>query len=72
MHIVIEKEDKKMAVYSERDLVYMETRGWKEVNTKVDFTPKPTPSIEEQYIAKFGKAPHHRMKVETILEKLKG
>ena len=34
-----------------------------------DPTPEKTPA--ELYEEKFGKPPHHRMKPETILEKLK-
>lgn len=34
-------------------------------------TPKTEPSLEDQYEAKFGVQPHHRMKRETIIRKLR-
>jgi len=33
-------------------------------------TPEPEMSLEDQYKAKFGKAPHHRKKRETIAREL--
>lgn len=33
--------------------------------------PQPEPSLEDQYEAKFGEKPHHRMKRETIIRKLR-
>ena len=36
----------------------------------VNIAPREEATLEERYIAKFGKKPHHLMKPETILERL--
>ena len=40
------------------------------INTVTRGSDTQEPSYEEQYEQKFGKAPHHRMKPETIKERV--
>lgn len=74
-----------MNVYLPEQVKENEKAGWKTVTT---FNPEPAhqvapPEVKQdaiglsadlrtQYIAKFGKPPHHRMSDKTIMEKLNG
>jgi hypothetical protein len=46
--------------YHDADEKDMKANGWVEA---VPANPPADPSLEEQYFAKFGKKPHHRLKV---------
>lgn len=48
----------------------LDVEGPEMVTPPVDIPPIPKISIQDQYIAKFGKKPHHLMKEATILRKL--
>jgi len=64
--------------YSPTEAEYNEKHGWKTVTEEEfyagiykkseDATPKD--ELVNAYIEKFGKKPHHKMKPETILEKI--
>jgi hypothetical protein len=49
--------------------------GWEAfepaVDTHTEQEPELSMSLEDQYVAKFGKKPHHKMKRETIEAALK-
>lgn len=52
----------KMPVYSPTEIQINQKHGW--------VLEKAVLSLVDQYEAKFGKKPHHRMKNETIRQKL--
>lgn len=52
-------------VYNLMDEEQHRANGW------VEAGPVEAP-LDEQYFAKFGKKPHHKMKPETIKDALKG
>ena len=71
--------------YSDVEVIADEENGWRRVAAVQDEAPIEvqrgiadipddsilSDDIRTQYIAKFGIPPHHRMKPETIIERLK-
>ena len=64
----IHPEHGKHIAYSAGEEEANKANGWKTVSEEEFYGRDPI----AQYTEKFGKPPHHRMKMETILEKLNG
>lgn len=64
--------------YNTVDKAYLESLGWrveeaKPVEPKVEITPEDEDAaIRQAYFNKFGKKPHHMLKIENILKALNG
>lgn len=82
IHLRHEQHGSKVAC-SEAEAVFDESKGWKRVQVAALLKAAPTPSVAvepsgernaliEQYVARFGKKPHHKKSDETIRKELNG
>lgn len=71
MHYMTHAKHGKMPVYTPAEIAMNKKHGWVLEAIKAVESEPTRERLIARYWDRFGKAPHHRMKTETIIAKLK-